>query len=356
MAGLWCENFQVYPSTANMVEGAWAQVDGGWSLSTVNPPEGGQNLRAGNNAGNIRRIFGADKETAGFAYRFYMPALPSIDISVLNTLCLAIFLDSSARTSCIVVCGTDGSVIVKTGQVWPFSFASTWSVIDRSEPCILPAAYNHIEFAVTPAASDGSIEIRVNGVTVLNFTGDTIGLSDGTVSQVAVFEGDGNGSAPFDVSDMHAWDTLPGQGPQWFVGNAAVLTRPLDSDSSPEEWTPSSSGGPTYELLQDNNDSTYIDAPESGLEEAFGAAAFPDDVIGVVYQQVNFRAAKVGAGDCDVTPGIISGGILAEAAACIMTPQFSWYWGIIADDPDTSGAPFSVDAANASKLALVRTL
>jgi hypothetical protein len=364
MAGLWCENFWVYPSIANMIEGAWAQADSMWHLSTANPPQGPQNIRATSttNWGAIRRILGGNFESAGFAYRFYVPNLPVTDTgsdSLSSCMVLAIFLDNSAKMSCYIVLGTDGSLILVSGAdtAWPFGEGQPIDgpILQRGEPCVLPAAYNHIEIYGLPAASDGAFEVRVNGVTQLNYSGDTIGSSDGTVAQVAINFGPA-GVGYIDVGDMHTWNTLPGQGPQWFVGNAAVLNRALDADSSPEEWTPSSSGGPTYELLQDNNDSTYIEADVAELEEAFGAAAFPDDVIGVIYQQINFRGYKVGAGDCDVTPGVISGGILAEAAALVMTPQPSWYWGIIADDPDTSGAPFSVDAANASKLALIRSL
>ena len=116
------------------------------------------------------------------------------------------------------------------------------------------------------------------------------------------------------------------------------------------------SGVPAYTLLQDNDDATYIEAPTAGLEESFMAAPFPADVIGVVYQQANYRAYKIGAGDCDIAPGFISGGILFECPALPVAPAPTWYWGINSDDPDTSGAPYSVVAANASKLALIRTL
>lgn len=364
MAGLWCESFQVYPSIANMLEGAWAQIDGGWALSTANPPEGGQNLRWNSaGGGNLRRILGASKASCGLAYRLYVPNLPNYEGTPFeypsDGCMLAVFSDAANIPSTSVVLGTDGALVAYSSYNGGLGIGvrRQGALLQRSQPCVIPGAYNHLEFFQSPLNSGGGIEARVNGVTRLNFSGNCNGISSNQVAQITLCPASGQGVNFWDVSDMHAWDTLAGQGPQWFVGNAAVLTRPLDADSSPEEWQPSASGGPTYLLLQDNNDGTYISTPTVGAEESFMGAAFPSDVIGVVYQQVNFRGYKTGAGDCDVTPGIISGGILADAAqAAIFTPQPTWYWGIIADDPATSGAPFSVPAANASKLALTRTL
>jgi len=353
MAGVWCESFQVYPSIANMLQNIYfAEIDEGFELTTANPSSGIQGLR-GTGGGNFRAIYGENKTTAGLAYRFSLPNLPSTETG--NAFVLAAFLDAAANQQVMFILGTDGSVVAYGGGLWasPYGRNANATLLDRSVPCTIVAAFNHIEFRVTPGAgSAGAFEVRMNGVTVLNFAGDTIGHNE-----IAQFGIGLNPITPatYDFGDMHTWDTLEGQGPQDFVGNAAVLCRTLVQDSTPAEWA-LSSGSTGYTLLSDNLDSTYIEADTTGLTSAYLAGNFPTDVEGIIYLQANFRAIKTNAGDCDITPGFSHDGNTAPGSVAVISTGEAWYTSIQATDPATSGVPFTVDGAEATAVELTRTL
>jgi hypothetical protein len=351
----WCESFQVYPSTANMLQGVWAQLDAGIALSTANPSSGTQGLRF--TPGSVpypaaRRVFNQAVSTAGCAFRFYVPSLPNTE-TVLATVLLS-FLDVSGNPQVSLVLGSNGAIVALGGGLFQGGSSNVegMTLLARSQPCVVPLAYNHIEALVTPGAT-GTVEVRVNGVTVVNFTGDTLGHNE--VGQVAISCGD-SGTGDMDIGDLHAYDSLGTPGPQTFVGNAIVLTRTLTADESGNEWT-LSAGASAYPLLEDNEDTTYIEADTVGLTSSFAATALPGEVTGVVYQQVNFRGVKTNAGDCDVQAGIISGSSVGQAAsASVMSTGESWFWGIVAEDPATSNAPFTPASASASQALLTRTV
>ena len=134
------------------------------------PLHGGRVLREG----TCRRILGGNFESGGWAYRFYVPNLPtseSTPFASANGFMLASFADAANIPSVSFTLGTDGAVVAYLSAdgglgvgIYPQG-----ALLQRSNPCIIPAAYNHIEFYALPAPSDGGFEVRVNGVTVLNF-------------------------------------------------------------------------------------------------------------------------------------------------------------------------------------------
>ncbi len=359
MGAQWCESFQVYPSVANMLQGVWAQIDAPWALSTANPASGVQSMHChGPSAGStwpaMRRVYDEAVATGGAALRFWVSNLPSSEGDT-GALMLLTALDVAANGLVAFVLGTNGAIVAYGGGRYQFGGGNltSWVLLGRSNPCVVAAAYNHIECRVTPGLT-GAFECRVNGVTVLNFSGDTVGraeLGEWAVGGATTV----NGVTDMYFGDLHAWDTLATPGPTDFVGNASVRTRLPDSDDGAHQQWSYSTGSTGWPLLIDNNDATYISAASTSLESAFGAGSYEADVQGIVYQQVNFRAIKTDVGDCNVTPGIISAGSTGLSTERILSTGEAWYWGIVALDPATS-APFTVAAANASELLVERTL
>jgi hypothetical protein len=356
MAANWCDPLK-YPSVASMLQGAWSQADG----ALASPDSGASaanfvmNIGAGDQV--LRRDVGNAVATQGAAVRFQIPRLSASGWGS-GGLFLMSFADASGNISCSVNMNSDGTIVLVKQWDWNNAHGGGFGVQLQvsSAPCIVVGAKNHLEMKCTPAVS-GACEVRVNGVTRINFSGDTTGFSNGTISQVLF-------AAPYSpteiatvtYSDMHAWDTLSGDGPQDFVGNAAVTVQPLNADSSTAQWAFSNSTGPGYPLLSDENDATYIEADTVGLESDYGITALDSAITGIVYLMPQFRGIKIGAGDCNVATGMRSGGTLRQGADKIMTTGEAWNWSVIATDPATSGSPWTVSAANAADLTLVKTL
>lgn len=356
MSGLWCEHFQEYDPTLSgfsqpaLLDGVFAIADG-WQVQTAIPPRPGASYlwAAWNTDMILRRIFGAPKSGAGWGGRFFLGALPAHDSTENGGTFSWAFLAQNGYAQMVAFIGSDGSLIIARGP-WSVN-ASGFTVIGRTLPCITARSWNYVELKCVPDDTTGTFEIRVNGVTVYNYTGNTDPMGTGEVSH-AQFTGFYNSTG---VADLHAWDTTPGNGPSDFVGNVAVFRRELDADTTQADWA-KSSGSTGYSLLIDKDDSTYVEADTTGLKSAFSGADLPAGVTGILYQQVKFRGQKTNAADCDVAPSMIS---TASDETTVtgqpMTTLETWRWGIFGDDPHTS-APWTLAAANASQAAITRTL
>lgn len=351
MSGLWCEHFEEYANDSELLDGVFAE-NGGFSLATATPPRPGATylFYQSTLSVRLRRIFGETKTGAGFGYRCFIGALPSGDGTALGGAgCqLGTFLSQSGAYQMLCFLGSDGSVIFASGVFG----ANTFVVVDRSEPCITARTYQTIEFKCVVDSVSGSFECRVNGNTVLSYTGDTDPQLTGETSQMLIVST--GGGIGYGVADLHAWDTEYANGPSDFVGNVGVIRRELNADTAVADWT-LSSGSIGYTLLIDKNDATFIEADTVGLKSAFGAGDLPVGVSGILYQQVKFRAQKTDAADCDIAPSLISGADETDVVGQAATTLETWRWGIFGDDPLTD-APWLVAAANASNPAVTRTL
>jgi hypothetical protein len=367
MAGLWADHFGQYYNTADMLQGAWAQVDSGWGISTANPPRAGAShmRQALHGNGIMRRVLGAPKTVAGWATRVYLNQLPVCEPETFGWaagMFVRAWRNAVNNTQLYVVIGTDGAMAVYSGSAWDGGGdGGSWAPnrIYRSLPCFYPQTYHHIEDRITVNGSTGNYELRVDGVTRVNIGGiDTDPRGTGDVSQVAIGAmyalGSHDPEIQTDLADLHAWDSLEGEGPVDFVGNAAVLQRLLNQDTADADW--SITGGATaYGVLIDKNASTYIQAASIGQKTGCKAASAPTGTI-PVYQQLSFRGIKTDGSDCNVAPGFKVSGVEVEQLGQPMQMGEVWHWGIQSTDPSTSGAPFSEAAMNATEFTFTRTL
>lgn len=342
MAGLWCEHFLEYADVSQLLDGVFAANS--FIISTTNSPA--PLPRAGSaylssdgvhSPEGWRRILGAPKAGAGFGFRYYVGQLPGTDDGI-----IAEYLTAGGLVQMQAVLGADGGVVIKDG---------TGATVARSDPAITARTWQYVESKCVPDPVAGSFEVRVNGITVKTFTGDTDPQGTGEVSAVAA-------SAPAFIiaayADLHAWDTTPGNGPSDFTGNVGVFRRELSGDTATADWT-LSSGSTGYALLIDKSDATFIEAGTAAKKSAFQAGALPSGATGILYQQVKFRGQKTDSADCDVAPSLISGADETAVTGQPMTTLDTWRWGIFGDDPLTS-APWTLAAADASDPAVTRTV
>ncbi|HEY5411098.1 MAG TPA: hypothetical protein VIJ94_10275 [Caulobacteraceae bacterium] len=357
MAGLWCEHFLEYANDTQLLDGVYA-ANTGFTLGTqpVPAPRPGAKYLywSGSPQNNIqlRRIFGGPKTGAGFGLRLYLSALPAFDGTTGNGSGVFLgFLNAGGLMQAGVFLGSDGGLIFCHGVLagWPAGLAFT--IVGRSAPCITARTWQYIEMSCSPDPAVGTFEVRVNGTTVYNYTGNTDPQGTAEVSQAYMQAVAG---IQHGVGDHHAWDNALGNGPSNFTGNIAVLRRELDGDTAQADWS-LSTGTVGYVLLIDENDATYIEADAAGPKSAFQAAALASGVAGILYQQVKWRGLKTDAADCDVAPSLINGSSETSVVGQHMTTLETWRWGIFGDDPLTA-APWTLSGANASLPAVTRTL
>jgi hypothetical protein len=359
MAGLWCEDCQRL-TTAQLTDGLFAERAAAWSVSTANPRTGTKHLRATSSAATanyLRRVFGEPKaDGAGVGFGFYVPSLPVVETQFAGIVGLMLggFLDAGGTVQAVCVLGTDGSLVLWRGYDYSDPNGGGFTVVDRSDPCVTANSYGGIEMF---CAVDG-FEARVNGVTRLNYSGD-LQVGNAEVSQFFTRGPNSlTGVATFDIDDLHAWDTLAGEGPSDFVGNCSVINRRLNGDTAVADMA-KSTGSVGWSLLRDADDATAIIADTVGQRSRFTGEDVSAAATGVVYQQVNYRAKKDDSGDCNLTPRIVMPDVspvtFTDCVERQLTTAETWRWGIVGNNP-TTAMPFTPEEAATSQIEFERTL
>jgi hypothetical protein len=319
----WTDGYEQYGTNeAHMLEGvggaaAWSEVTTGWALSTANPATQSFHMRLTDDSNGykvMRRAYGIASQVAGLGYRFSVDDLPSNESN--SGLIMAAFRDVSNQEQCMVIMGTEGSVIAnRGGSVVNTSIGGT--TIDRSNPAIAAGGYHHFEVKSKIDNSAGLIEVRVNEVTILNLTGiDTQSTGNASSAQI-IFGTNGTvlssnaGFGTMDIDDTFAWNddnSDPENTVVDFVGDKGCYYLPVNADTATADWL-KSSGVTGYSLLDelDPIDSDYI-ADSSGVARSiFDVAALPANVAEVIAMMPVLRARKEESGSVTLRAGVVVG-------------------------------------------------
>lgn len=227
---------------------------------------------------------------------------------------------------------------------------------ESAVPVIVANAWQHVEVkSVASLTGDGTIEVRVEGVTVLSLTGIT--------TELAEFYNVGwnnNHSAPAYVKDLVTWDGAGSQNND-FLGTVLVAMLTLDADIA-LNWTPTPSGTPGFDILSNNpplDTTAYLDAPNPP-PDAYKATmtSLDTDVTSVRAVMTVVRAAKTDGGDASLQVGLISSPssspatTLGEDRPITVAPT---YWQDVFEvDPKTS-AEWLPHAVNIAQIQINRT-
>lgn len=361
MALLWCDGFDHYGAGASgrsaMLDGVWAEVDGNVEPSATNPRTGGRSLRnpGGASVRTVRRVFGADKAVVGFGYALYLDNLPTAASDVV----LAQFRDNANTSQVTLNLTTTGQIEARTGT-------AIGSIIGTSGVAVTAAAYQHFECRVAIDSAAGAVEVRVNGVTVLDLSNvDTRGAGTAQTAQVRIGGGDGSGTAPVTYyDDLYAWDDQ-GSVANDFLGDQRVFMLLPDANTAEADWTPVGAGSPPSgfaAIAEDtpDDDTSYISgaapagSPPVGPVSVFGLEDLPASVSAVTAVQMVGRMRKTDAGACDVQMSLLSSNVgsppapaEANGADRPITEVYTYWQDVFHTDPATGAAwtPAAVDAA-----------
>lgn len=242
MTLLWQDGFNHYgvsdEGRLNMLDGPWAQVDGGATLAAPSFGAGTQDnsLRLPNGlvvTSVARRVLPATKLTLIVAARIYMEELPSTS----NTAARAfVFADGSNNAMFFLCIGTTGTMALYSADGTAPGSPNAL-LLQTTSPVFQSGTWTHIEAKIHIDAVGGTFELRVNEQAVL--TGASMDLGSTPVAQIRVERGGEvlGGSSSLWFNDMTTKDTA-GTLNEDFEGDIRVFTMFPNADTDVAGWTP----------------------------------------------------------------------------------------------------------------------
>lgn len=354
MALLWCDSFDHYGTLARLTDGVYAEVNIGCSLQNTGARTGTYCIRQGGNAfnsavqSNFRRVFGGPKTVVGVAAAFFYAALPTLN----NGQRIFQFMDAANLTQ-ISVC------LQSTGIIEVFRGDMTTSLGATATPAITANAYQHVECMVLFSQTVGTVEIRVNGVTVLSLSGkDTCATANVESSQIYIGGGFPAGSLTFGQTifdDLFAWDDT-GSYNNTFIGDRRVITLFPDSNTATADWTAvgAASGYECIDEANPNDDTDYISAATVGNVSQFGLQNLPSGISIVSAVVMVERARKTEAGLANTKISLVSGGSSVAGADKPLTEIYTYRQDVFPINPATA-APFTAAEVDALNFKVERT-
>lgn len=353
----WVEGFEAYGTSPEGGEtfaedGVWAEI-GGFSLSFSEGIAATGRLAltfgASLSGATCYRTVGVATPTLGCAFRFRYG-------STGTGAGLLAYLSRSGASE--VQCGIGLVYDPITDRFKVAAYRGTSDLLGESAPVVDRLSFEHFEMLWT-VNNSGSVEVRVNDVTVLSLSGVDTQWQD---SDVVNYIGFGPGGFPWTTmqfDDIVLWDTT-GNAPTDFIGQyARVFPIRPNGDTATSDWT-RNAGSNDYEAIDDlfpDDDTSYIAAASVSDVSEFTLEDLPAEAVSVIGAQLYSRTRKDAAGTCNLQPALISNSAVANGDDRALGESYA-YQGPIANifdlDPDT-GAPWTVAAFNATNLRITRT-
>jgi hypothetical protein len=221
--------------------------------------------------------------------------------------------------------------------------------IAASVPNAMPASvWHYVEASATISDTVGEVHVRLNGVEVLSFTGDTqfggtstlidtVGWANG-FSQSGYFDDvyicDDTGSAPFND----------------FLGDVRVVTLTPTGPGSNTGLVPSAA--PNWSCVDEipYSATDYVSSATPGAKDTYATANLPAGTTDVYAVQLNTVAKKSDAGPRNLKNVVRSGGTdYSDGTAQVMASSDNSYRSLRLTDPAT-GASWTVAGVNAMEI------
>lgn len=348
MALLWMDGFDHYGTDlGKLTEGVYAEASNVFSLNTSNPRTGTHCLQMYGSS-TLRRVLGGAKTTVGVGLALYLPVLPTTNDSQR----VVEFRDAANTAQISIGVQSTGVIYARRGTMNGGTLLGS-----SASPAVTAEAYNHIECLVFFSQTVGSIEVRVNGVTVLSLTGqDTCATANVECSQVVLAGGIGGG-APSNqlLDDVFAYDET-GSYNNTFIGDRRVLTLFPNANTATADWTAvgAASGYECIDEASPDDDTTYITSSTVNDTSEFGLQDLPAGVSTISGVVMVERARKTEAGAANTQVSVVSGASSTAGADKPLTEVYTYRHDVFEVDP-ASAAPFTPSEVDALKFKVKRT-
>lgn len=213
--------------------------------------------------------------------------------------------------------------------------------------------WHHIEVKAVVADSGGSCEVRVNGQTVINYSGDTRNTTTGTAGIDRVYfcsPGSSNSMVQGGWDDFYVMDTGGSAPLNDFIGDCRVVTLAPTSDAAVAFTR--SAGASNYLTVDEgrqNGDTDYVESATVGHIDRYGYGDLAAAVSTVRAVQAITWARKTDAATRTMRNIIVSGGTTATGTSYPLLTGYAPYVTLLTTDPATASAwtPSAVNALTA---------
>jgi hypothetical protein len=349
MAFDWFDNFSIYGGVASrMLNGVYAEILGSGLIIDPDPTAGGGYVLYASDT--VRKTLQNARTTVGVAARYWLNSLPS-DPSTFPY--YASFRDvNNIQHGYLKVDPTGYLRYYRTDTGGDVLLGSSAS------PVIVANAWLHVETKVFFDVAAGTVQVRVEGVTVLNVAGVRTTTNNGAAAascQNVNVGRAGNTSVPY-VKDYIIWDNTGARNND-FVGSCQVYSIIPDADIA-LNWTPFPNDGIGYNKINEANpdeDAKYISAPfPAPAAYKCSLSNLPANVTSVRGVMPIPRSRKIDGGDGNLQVGLISGANTGLGADRAITTAYTYWFDIYDSDP--GGGAWTPALVNALQLQLNRTL
>lgn len=339
MALLWMDGFDQYGEDESlMLDNLYTENATGATLTANGPRTGSRSLEMPSNgsSNSLRRTVNTAETTLGVggAWHFGTGSL------------------GADRDLIYVYSDTNAYFSVAINTTWGIEVKRAATVLGTSANDVITSGiYNHIEVKFDLATSaTGSVEVKVNGVTVLslaNVQTYTTGTSFASVSWRVVSASTPSGY----LDDIFIWDTA-GTLNNDFLGQKHVITLIPDSDTATADWTG------TYADIDDippDDDTSYILAADTSLPRTsdFGLSDVPTDYTNVSGVMTTARLRKDSVGTAEARVSMVSSGSASDGALNSAGDNYVYFTDMHETDPNTSAA-WTISGINAAQLRVKR--
>lgn len=347
MALLFVDSFDHYV-TADVTE-KWTTSAGSVTISAGNGRRGSASFRFVHSSNNVQtgisKTLNPSGSTAILGVAFKTSVAPPL-ISQLLT----------------VQTGTTPQVTLRLNPDMTLSAVrgnfQSGTVLGTTSATLTVAVEAYLELKVLLHVSAGTVDVRVNGVSVLALTGQNTANSGTTWNAIALGQYD-VGSA---VGNLHTLDfddlyVLDGSGSapwQDFLGDCRVDVR-LPSAGALAQFTPSA--GSNYQNIDDtapDDDSTYNATSTTGYTDTFVVEDAPVAGAALYGVQVSLSAKKTDAGTCSLASVVRESSSNQVAAAQNPSTSYAYLRTVYQVDPHTS-AQWTEANFNAAEFGYQRT-
>lgn len=313
-----------------------------WSVFNLSFGGIGATGRHGSNGARIGILTGGLSKTldaqqtwiTGFAFK----------MSSLANFPLASFADSGVPQCSVYV--------TSAGTIKAYRWTESGVLLGTSAAVISPAAFYYIEVKAKIHSSTGTIDVHVNGISVLSLSGvNTQNSGNATADSVGFGNGTG-GLVDMDYDDLYICDST-GSANNDFLGDIRIDATFPNAEGSTIEWTPST-GTDNSALVSDNpsnDDSNYDSSSTPGQIDFYD---FPNitptsgTVYGVVLQMT---VRKDDAGSRTFRGKIFQGSTEYDGSTVGAGDTYGIFSEIHEEDPDTS-SPWTISGVNAAQFGL----
>lgn len=274
---------------------------------------------------------GADTVTVGFALRMNGGSISSDA----NRRILWFYNGSTAI--CTLSVDVDGAIRFYRGDNGTLLGSSAAGVITGEN-------WYYVECALTRDAAAGIVLVNVNGVEVLNLTGQNTGASAITSLRFCRVQNLG-GSAAILFDDLYVKNDVSG-----FLGEVRVETLRPSADTADKDWA-ASTGTDNFALVDEtveNSDTDYVSSATVGHKDIYDVGALSSSPAVIHAVQSTIVARKD-----DATAREVAARVKSDASVDGATHQMSSGYNFFSDiaplDPDGAVA-WTAAAVNAAQL------